>query len=73
MKRNKPANRTQTVLSEPGKVFVELYFTKSAMKWKKKYARRKKLKPHEEARVAAKYRYRTNPNAKPVKQIQHAW
>jgi len=64
-KSRKPLLRKQIVMTAPTKLFVELYFTKRALEFKKKFSRRKKLTDKEIAQSAPKNRYRLNPDAIP--------
>ena len=57
--RNKSPRRAQVIMAGPSKKFVELYFTKSALAFKKKFSRRKKLTEKETAQSAPKNRYIT--------------
>lgn len=64
--RNKSALRKQDIMSAPTKVFKELYFTKSAMKYKAIFANydsRRKLTAKEECQIAGKLRYVVNPES----------
>lgn len=56
-KSMKPTLRKQVIMAGPTIKFVELYFTKRALEFKKKFSRRKKLNAKEADQCASKNRY----------------